>query len=333
MLPVRIEADLKKLGLDVQSNSLALHAGFSGASVYRIDGYAIKRHLASSYSHLQRVHVAQQAWAVSLSGWVPRLVCWPSSMGHVSPTILMDQGACWECMEWLHGEPIGAIDLVTPEHLRNVANALGVFHRVARNWEVSRAFADRIDQRMVQRRDLLERVVQSQFRSQCERLDSWASRSGHSASLLAFSGAIDRALRVARYTAPGYVQWIQELSRNATLKQWGHGDAWRGNWLFDRDAVCGLIDFSQADVRWPGFDFARVIGSMARWRSAGWQEAWACYVESLGEPGFTLGDCQLMHRVSMILTLVWYLDRLEMLNLEDPRVMDRIKEVCGQLID
>ncbi len=66
------------------------------------------------------------------------------------------------------------------------------------------------------------------------------------------------------------VEWIRPLEQLAERVHcnaanecgWGHGDAWRGNWLFDDQQVSGLIDFGQAGFRWKGFDFARLFGSL-----------------------------------------------------------------------
>jgi hypothetical protein len=66
------------------------------------------------------------------------------------------------------------------------------------------------------------------------------------------------------------IEWIKPLEqlservhRNAANEcGWGHGDAWRGNWLFEGQQVSGLIDFGQAGFRWKGFDFARLFGSL-----------------------------------------------------------------------
>ncbi len=66
------------------------------------------------------------------------------------------------------------------------------------------------------------------------------------------------------------IEWIKPLEqlservhRNAANEcGWGHGDAWRGNWLFEGRQVSGLIDFGQAGFRWKGFDFARLFGSL-----------------------------------------------------------------------
>lgn len=66
------------------------------------------------------------------------------------------------------------------------------------------------------------------------------------------------------------IEWIRPLEQLAERVHcnaanecgWGHGDAWRGNWLFDDQQVSGLIDFGQAGFRWKGFDFARLFGSL-----------------------------------------------------------------------
>lgn len=335
MLPDRVQSALLKLGLDVQSVPWTLHAGFSGADIYRVGDLAIKKHPLDFCQRLQVIHEAQQAWASSCP-WVPGLVQWPSPVGpmsRMSRTVLLDQDACWECMDWLPGCSLKSNQLVTLGTIRSVGFSLGLLHRTALTWNATLGKAGQADQRMSQRLELLEQAVRTRFQSSWMNLELWSRDDRRSAVDLELAGLLERALKVADCQASGLVQPFTALTRRAGLKHWGHGDAWRENWLFEADHVVGLVDFSQAGVRWPGFDFARAIGSMVQSQVDGWQEAWGSYTEALGQPSFTLGDVQLMHGVSTVLTLAGYLDRLSLGLVREDRAAGRLREVCRQVLD
>ena len=347
MLPIRIQEELITLGLDLQSNPRKVQAGMSGAPVYHLGEYALKAHPLSRFEELQRVHWAQQRWARELSSdrnsqsdpftWVPCLIAWPSLLQRNIATLLVEGDACWECMAWKPGVPLSSIDQVTVSHLQCVGSALGQLHRIARQWSGETQVDQTIDFRMIQRYDLLKRVVQSRFSPQRQRLLKWTwphrdSSPIHNLLPLVFE-ALDEASRIADQS----ITAMQNLSCTASFKHWMHGDAWRGNWLFSHDEsqgsarVSGLIDFGQAGLRWPGFDFSRAIGSMAWGQSPLWQHAWESYCEVLGEPGYRIEEALLMHRVSMVLTLVTYIDRMESRFMLDKPSIDRLKEVCMQI--
>ena len=116
-----------------------------------------------------------------------------------------------------------------------------------------------------------------------------------------------------------------------------HGDAWRGNWLFVDQSVSGLIDFSQADLRWPGFDLARALGSMIQGPMRLWMEPWESYCQALEDrgsrPAFELEEAYDMHRVSSVLTLARYLGEHHLFVSPNGPSINRLREVCQQLID
>jgi aminoglycoside phosphotransferase len=337
MLPVCIRDELKNLGLDVPQDSVRIQAGLSGARVYRAGDYAIKQHPLSRLERLARIHQYQHRWADSFPDWIPKLVSWPSSLSQAIPTILvLDDGTpqgqgCWEGIEWMPGESIGRIEQVRIEQVQAVARALGLLHRHSKHGcPISEASSD-CDDRLQQRDRLLQQLVESQFRSPQMSLDQISQYSkGNSLS----DPWIDRlrvSLGTARLIAFESGRALQKLCRSTTLRYPIHGDAWRGNWLFEGMNVSGLIDFSQADIRWPGFDFSRAIGTMALSNRTLWNEAWNSYCEVLGDAGYRLDEAILMHRVSTILTLVNYIDRLGRSEAIEPVAWVRIEEICRDL--
>jgi Ser/Thr protein kinase RdoA (MazF antagonist) len=240
-------------------------------------------------------------------------------------------------MDWKQGVALGSIQQVTVSHLRSVGLALGQLHRIAKRWPIESSIVESVDYRMIHRHESLQQVVDTEFRKQQRILLKWNSFSKDSSpseSLLPLViEALEAAIRVAR---PSVVA-MKNLCCTASLRHWMHGDAWRGNWLFSGSEnegllrVSGLIDFGQAGFRWPGFDFARAIGSMGWGQNTFWQEAWESYCQVLGETEYSLEEAMLMHRVSMVLTLVAYIDRMELGLMQDESAMDRLREVCLQL--
>ena len=237
-------------------------------------------------------------------------------------------------MDWKPGRALASIDQVSDEHLQCVGRSLGVLHRTARNWNIGSAPRDArngIDHRMADRNQRLQQLVQTGFQAPHRAMAKWASSGGGAWCESGLMLQIDRALRFAERIAVQSSGAMERLVRTRPYCLWTHGDAWRGNWLFEGTRLGGLIDFTQAGFRWPGFDFARGIGSMVWGEASGWQVAWSSYCDALGEPGYTLGDVLLMHRVSMVLTLVAYLERLESGEELGGRMLDRLQEVCRQL--
>lgn len=348
MLPACIRDELKNLGLDVQHEYAAIQAGLSGARVYRVGDYAIKQHPFSSLQRLARIHQYQKRWADSVPNLVPGLISWPGSLRHTIPTVLVvadneqtSAQGCWECIRWMPGESIGRIEQVGFEQVRAVASALGLLHRHSRHWRCSFDASDLGDQRMLQRERLLQQLLHTRLSSQHRVLDRLALRPKRSALNSnfddQFSDALIDCLRlalgVAMQIAITSQQAMQKLCQATRLRYPIHGDAWRGNWLFEGARVRGLIDFSQSDIRWPGFDFSRAIGTMVLSDRLLWNEAWSSYCEVLGDPGYQLDEAILMHRVSTVLTLISYIDRLGQNETIEPQARIRIEEIskCLQL--
>jgi hypothetical protein len=346
MLPVCIREQLKDLGLDVQHDCVAIQAGLSGASVYRVGDYAIKQHPLSSLQRLGLIHQYQKRSADSLPNLVPGLVSWPGSLRHAIPTVLViadnehpSAQGCWECIKWMPGESIAKIEQVGIEQVLAVSHALGLLHRHSRHLHSNFDSSDLGDERMLQRERLFQQLLNTRLSSQHRVLDRLATRPKRSAlnnNFLdefsdAFIDCLRFALGVAMRIAIDSQRAMQKLCQATKLRYPTHGDAWRGNWLFEGFRVSGLIDFSQSDIRWPGFDFSRAIGTMVLSDRLLWNEAWGSYCEVLGDPGYELNEAMLMHRVSTVLTLVSYIDRMgqnEAIGLQE-RV--RIEEVCKGL--
>lgn len=346
MLPVCIREQLKDLGLDVHQKCAAIQAGLSGASVYRVGDYAIKQHPLSSLQCLTRIHQYQKRWADSVPSLVPGLVSWPGSLRHAIPTVLViadnehpSAQGCWECIKWMPGDSIARIEQVGIEQVLAVAHALGLLHRHSRHLHSNFDASDLGDERMLQRERLFQQLLHTRLSSQHRVLDRLATRPKRSAlnnNFIdefsdEFIDCLRFALGVAMRIAIDSQRAMQKLCQATKLRYPIHGDAWRGNWLFQGFRVSGLIDFSQSDIRWPGFDFSRAIGTMVLSDRLLWNEAWGSYCEVLGDPGYQLDEAMLMHRVSTVLTLVSYIDRIgrnEAIGLQE-RV--RIEEVCKGL--
>lgn len=335
MLPVCIREQLKDLGLDVQHDCVAIQAGLSGASVYRVGDYAIKQHPLSSLQRLGLIHQYQKRSADSLPNLVPGLVSWPGSLRHAIPTVLViadnehpSAQGCWECIKWMPGESIAKIEQVGIEQVLAVSHALGLLHRTARQWfSVSRLSMIQ-DHRLLQRESLLQHLLQIRFGDQKRAIDGLSHRHAVPPLSQEMIENLRLSLKAAVQIAIDSQRAFQKLCRTTILRYPIHGDAWRGNWLFEGSRVSGLIDFSQSDIRWPGFDFSRAIGTMVLSDRLLWNEAWGSYCEVLGDPGYELNEAMLMHRVSTVLTLVSYIDRMgqnETIGLQE-RV--RIEEIC-----
>lgn len=346
MLPACIREKLKELGLDVQHDCAAIQAGLSGAKVYRVGDYAIKQHPLSSLQRLARIHQYQKRWADSVPSLVPGLVSWPGSLRHANSTVLVvadnehpSAQGCWECIKWIPGESISRIEQVGIEQVRAVANALGLLHRHSRHWHSNFDASDLGDDRMLERERLFQQLLQTRLISQHRVLDRFATRPKGSALNInlndefsdAFIDCLKYALGLAMRIAMDSQQAMQKLCQATRLRYPIHGDAWRGNWLFDGSRVRGLIDFSQSDIRWPGFDFSRAIGTMVLSDRMLWNEAWNNYCEILGQPGYRLDEAILMHKVSTVLTLVSYIDRMGQNETIEPQARVRIEEICKGL--
>jgi hypothetical protein len=318
-----------------------IQAGLSGAEVYRIGGYCLKQHPLGSLGRILKVHQAQQRWAKAVAGPmpcpVPALVLWPSQRDDpLTGTCLVSEDCFWECMECKPGVAFESIEQVTVEHLQSVGTSLGFLHRIARGWEADKVSATsgqfRPDERMSRRNELVQDLVRNRFQAPYRALlglDRFGSNPRVEDPMLCL---IEQALQSAHGTLEHDKGSFERLVGRSRLQHWMHGDAWRGNWLFQGSIVSGLIDFSLADIRWPGFDFARAIGSMSCLGGEGWTEAWKAYCEVLGDPGYLLEDAILMHRISTVLTLVNYVDRLRAEPFLDPRLQDRLREICSVII-
>ncbi|MCY3006790.1 MAG: aminoglycoside phosphotransferase family protein [Planctomycetota bacterium] len=345
MLPIRVRKDLQQLGLDTQSQALIPQAGLSGAAVYRVGTYAIKSHPAASFDRLASVHRQQQRWAQSVQGWIPRLRVWPSLLSSPAPTVLLAEldappvhrpaGAslysCWECMDWLPGIHLETIQEVTPGQQTAVAHALGTLHALAPQAQ-SPPNGSR-DDRMTERNRLLQELLRSNFQQQHRDLERLATQP----IPLDLLESIQNALRSAKQIALDCHRAMLQLATQNNTRHWMHGDAWRGNWLFEADGVSGLIDFSQADLRWPGFDFARAFGSMIQGPMRLWMDPWESYCQALSDrglrPAFRLDEAYQMHRVSTVLTLARYLGEHHLFVSENGPSISRLREVCQQLVD
>jgi hypothetical protein len=345
MLPIRVQKDLQQLGLDIQSQALIPQAGLSGAAVFRVGTFAIKSHPAASFDRLASLHQQQQRWAQSVQGWIPRLRAWPSLLSSPTPSVLLAEleapsvhrpavaslYSCWECMDWLPGIHLETIQEVTPGQQTAVARALGTLHALAPQAQSPQNGSR--DDRMTERNRLLQELLRSNFQQQHRDLERLATQR----IPLDLLESIQNALRSAKEIALDSHRAMLKLASQNNTRHWMHGDAWRGNWLFEADVVSGLIDFSQADLRWPGFDFARAFGSMIQGPMRLWMDPWESYCQALSDrglrPAFRLDEAYQMHRVSTVVTLARYLGHGNVLDSPNGPSISRLREVCQQLVD
>ncbi len=353
MLPIRVRKDLQQLGLDLQSQSLIPQTGLSGAAVYRVGNYAIKSHSLASFDRLANLHRQQHRWAQSVQGWIPRVWSWPSLIDSQTPTVLIAEPesttlpnshplySCWECIDWMPGIGLDTIQQVTPRHQSAVAYALGTLHAIGnlhtpthppRNTSNGSQHKSN-DERLTQRYRLLQELLQSNFQQQHRDLDRLRTQP----IPLELLAKIQTALHSAKRIAHDSHRAIHKLASQSPRTHWMHGDAWRGNWLFVDQSVSGLIDFSQADLRWPGFDLARALGSMIQGPMQAWIDPWESYCQALSDrglqPAFRLDEAYVMHRVSSVLTLARYLGEHHLLASPNSPSISRLREVCQQLAD
>jgi thiamine kinase-like enzyme len=186
---------------------------------------------------------------------------------------------------------------------------------------------------MTERNRLLQELLQSNFQKPHRDLNRLATQP----IPLDLLESLPNALRSAKQIALDCHRAMLKLASQNNTRHWMHGDAWRGNWLFDADGVSGLIDFSQADVRWPGFDLARALGSMIQGPMRAWIDPWESYCQALSDsglrPAFRLDEAYVMHRVSSVLTLARYLGEHHLFVAPNSPSINRLREVCQQLID
>jgi Ser/Thr protein kinase RdoA (MazF antagonist) len=234
-------------------------------------------------------------------------------------------------MDWLPGIHSETIQEVTTEQQTAVAHALGTLHALAQ--QAPSPPNGLRDDRMTERNRLLQELLQSNFQQPYRDLDRLATQP----IPLDLLDSIPNALRSAKQIALDCHRAMLKLASQNNTRHWMHGDAWRGNWLFDADGVSGLIDFSQADLRWPGFDLARALGSMIQGPMQAWIDPWESYCQALSDrglrPAFRLDEAYVMHRVSSVLTLARYLGEHHLFVAPKSPSINRLREVCQQLAD
>lgn len=302
---------------------------------------------------LQQIHRYQRHLSLKLGSWVSSPLSWRTGELDETDTILIDDDEiCWEWMRWLPGSVIARVGEVNEQQLRSVARCLGAVHRESSQsltkketiafGRLSETRDTRMEDRVLRLRrvakdgwgktksqgaKLARNLAQGLISSQGSELIRDISSNEH----FAFRSEVLRTKLewIFHGIESRSVEWIRPLEQLAERVQrntasecsWGHGDAWRGNWLFEGQQVSGLIDFGQAGFRWKGFDFARLFGSLIsetiqlpRGSSASvshaWEIAWEVYCGEHPTPGYRLEDAILMHRISTILTLELLLDRI-----------------------
>lgn len=309
---------------------------FSGASLFRITlpstdlTFALKLTPNLDPKRTNQIHRFQQAMHSELGAWISYPIDWtqplnqvPSPINAPSSSLLRDpKSGTWELMHWLPGAIIPYVGLASQSQILSLARHLARFHHAAQHYTHHSPPTYRHDHRLRDRLDRLLAATQNKFAKQRSQLSNIASKSSH-LDLHKCAQAIEHCQQIASATLRP-LQSLEQRIRNSPEKFcfWGHGDAWRGNWLFVGDQVTGLLDFAQADCRWQGFDFARALGSLlletdqaptstsstyASGESA-WNSAWDAYTAEFPSPSFCLNDARCMHYVSTVLTFCIFLD-------------------------
>lgn len=313
-------------------------ASFSGASLFRITlpstptdlTLALKLTANLDPLRTKQIHRFQHSMHRELGAWISCPIDWtqplnqaPSPINAPSNTLLRDpKSGSWELMHWLPGTVIPHVGLASQPQILSLATHLARFHRSAQHYTHHSPFTARHDHRLRDRLERLLAATQDKFAKQRAQLSSIASKSSH-LDVHKCAQAIERCQQIASATLRP-LQSLEQRIRNSPEKFcfWGHGDAWRGNWLFADDQITGLLDFAQADCRWQGFDFARAFGSLlleadyspANASStyangeAAWFSAWNAYTAEFPSPSFCLNDARCMHYVSTVLTFCIFLD-------------------------
>jgi Ser/Thr protein kinase RdoA (MazF antagonist) len=135
-------------------------------------------------------------------------------------------------MDWLPGIHSETIQEVTPGQQTAVAHALGTLHALAQQ-APSPPNGSR-DDRMTERNRLLQELLQSNFQKPHRDLNRLATQP----IPLDLLESLPNALRSAKQIALDCHRAMLKLASQNNTRHWMHGDAWRGNWLFDA-ARCG----------------------------------------------------------------------------------------------
>jgi hypothetical protein len=281
-------------------------------------------------------------------------------------TILLDPNSgIWELMPWLPGTSIPRVGLASEPQILSLSRRLGQLHRAAQDFslhsltpspEPKWLVSSWSDPRLCDRLERLQILVKNKFAKQKAQVAAIAAKAPE-LDLLKTIEALERCQSIATQSLLP-LQALEQQVRNAPNQHcsWGHGDAWRGNWLFETDHVSGLLDFAQADYRWQGFDFARAIGSLLLESKstpsmstpsmstpsnssrqtlvahAAWNSAWNAYIAENPSPLFHLEDALQMHRISTVLTLCNLLTHCE-LDPADSQRLDRLQEILDMVTD
>lgn len=358
---------------------------FSGAPIYRITlatdqgdvAFALKYSPNLDRNRITQIHHFQRTLHRQLGPWVSCPIDWSKPIAnphrHVAPpfddpsntalldttlldpTLLDPKSGIWELMPWLPGSSIPRVGLASEPQILSLSCRLGQLHRTAQDFsqhsltqlpEPNWPGSSWSDPRLCDRIERLQNLVKSKFAKQKAQIAAVAAKAPE-LDLPNYIETLERCQNIATVSLIP-IQALEKRVRNAPNQHcsWGHGDAWRGNWLFDEDHVSGLLDFAQADYRWQGFDFARAIGSLLFETKptpssigrptivshATWNSAWNAYITENTSPRFHLEDALQMHRISTILTLCNLLAHCE-LNPTDSQRLDRLKEILDMVKD
>jgi homoserine kinase type II len=246
---------------------LGNHGGFSGATLWRIDGPAGPLCL--------RAWPPSETWPRLLFRHQLMTLARQNGLRFV-PTIFVAldgaaaieyAGHLWELTEWLPGDadfhrhPSAA-------RLEAACTALAQLHTVWRSLPSDAAGCPAVQRRLA-------------F------LDEWHSlfRSGwHPLALVAAGDPLRPIVERAWRRLPAALEWVpQRLQRWLDAKprlQPCLCDPWHDHLLFEGDHLTGLIDYGAAKIDSVAVDLARMLGSLVKDDAAGWQAGLQAYRRS-----------------------------------------------------
>jgi len=328
VIPQPVARELRGLLGSELRVSLVVDRGLSNAVVYKIESYrqvaALKRWpLAWDRKRLAEIHRFQKFLSRDPESFTPQLLEW----SHGDTLLETDQG-CWELSDWRPGKPLETIGLVSDAQLIACAQGIARLHEGCRRYGVQVHVAPGL----TQRRDGLMRLLGEPHRALHRLLPIVESHRAQASSTMLLELAT-RAQRVAASAVDAWEGW----SRTPVQCSWVLRDLWREHLLFRGEALTGILDFGAARIDWPGLDLIRALGTLMLDSDPRWSLALAQYVQRQPSIELDLGIAKWVHRVSVSLSamqwLEWLADGTFDWQQTNGRQWQRIKELLAQLQD
>lgn len=173
----------------------------------------------------------------------------------------------WSLSMWRPGASVGWDASLSTAQLASIARALAKMHSISMRYhaviEPSFGWKDRLRR--------LRRNAEIQF----------AASAPCVSDLAAFSDSVIRTVRAGTYFDET-IQWLHTQASRAWPSCWIIRDAHQENWLFEGDAVSGIVDFGAARCDWLGWDLVRLL-SCAEFNDQQRKDFVGCYLRCLGD--------------------------------------------------